>query len=221
MAEDRPTRVLVFTRTTGYRHESIPAGVDAVRALAAEDGLAADHTEDAGRFCPDDLAGYRTVVWLSASGDVLDADQRRAFGDWLAAGGTFAGVHGASTAERSWPDYETIVGARFTHHPEIQTAEIHVEDADHPSTASLPPLWRHTDEWYDFEDNPRGRVHVLLTVDENTYDGGRMGTDHPLAWTTTYGSGRGWYTALGHSSEHYTDPTFLAHLRGGLRSLWS
>ncbi|GAA4427710.1 hypothetical protein GCM10023169_28000 [Georgenia halophila] len=212
--------VLVFTRTTGYRHDSIPAGVEAVRALAADDGLSVDHTEDPSVFTADRLRGYRAVVWLSASGNILDEDQRRAFGDWLASGGTYAGIHAASTAERAWPEYEQIVGARFTQHPPVQTATVHVEDAAHPSTTDLPSVWEHTDEWYDFEVNPRGRVRVLLTVDESTYDGGQMGQDHPLAWTTELGSGRGWYTALGHGSELYEDPTFLTHLRGGLRSIW-
>ncbi|MFC7404335.1 ThuA domain-containing protein [Georgenia alba] len=215
--------VLVFTRTTGFRHDSIPAGVAAVRVLAADDGLDVVHTEDPGAFTPETLAGYRAVVWLSASGNVLEPDQRRAFADWLAAGGGFAGVHGASTAEPDWPEYQRIVGARFTQHPAIQAATVRVEDADHPSTAGLPAVWEHTDEWYDFATDPRGAgVRVLLTVDESTYDGGRMGEDHPVAWASEYGQGRCWYTALGHSTELYEQGgRFLVHLRGGLRSVWS
>jgi type 1 glutamine amidotransferase len=216
-----PARVLVFTRTTDYRHESIPAGVRAVTALAAEDGLGVDHTEDPTVFTADGLSRYAVVVWLSASGDVLDDDQRTAFAGWLRSGGAFAGVHGATTAEPGWPEFERIVGAVFSHHPEIQPGVVHVEDPAHPSTAALPTPWLHTDEWYDFRSDPRDRVRVLLTVDEGSYEGGHMGEGHPIAWCHDYGDGRCWYTALGHRVETYEDELFLAHLRGGLRSLWS
>lgn len=213
-------RVLVFTRTLGYRHDSIPDGVRALRTLAEADGLVVRHTEDPSVFVDDVLGEHDVVVWLSTSGDVLDHEQRAAFARWLAAGGAFAGIHSASACEDSWAEYEDIVGARFTGHPDVQTASVRVEDPGHPSTAALPALWRHRDEWYDFSRNPRDRVRVLLSVDESTYDGGSMGTDHPLAWSSTYGSGRTWYTALGHEPEAYVDPVFLAHLGGGLRSLW-
>lgn len=213
-------RVLVFTRTLEYRHASIPDGVQAVTRLAEADGFAVQHTEDPSVFADRELQGVRVVVWLSTSGDVLDDDQRRALARWLQAGGAFAGVHSASASEQGWPAFADVVGARFTGHPDVQTATVRVEDRDHPSTAGLPSAWRHRDEWYEFDRNPRDRVRVLLTVDETTYEGGAMGADHPVAWCSTSGAGRTWYTALGHESEAYTDPLFLAHLGGGLRSLW-
>ena len=215
------SRILVFTRTTDYRHESIPAGVRAVTTLAADDGLATDHTEDPAVFTADRLSGYSVVVWLSASGDVLDDSQREAFAAWLRSGGAFAGIHGATTAEPGWPEFERIIGAVFASHPEIQPGTVQVEDATHPSTAALPRRWQHTDEWYDFRSDPRDQVHVLLTVDEASYEGGHMGQGHPIAWCHGYGEGRCWYTALGHRVESYEDEVFLGHLRGGLRSLWS
>ena len=211
--------VVVFTRTTGYRHESIPDGVRALTELAAALGLAVEHTEDPSVFTEERLSGVRLVVWLSTSGDVLDAAQREALGAWLHRGGAFAGVHAASTAEAGWPEYERIIGARFDSHPELQTATVVVEDADHPSTSCLPEGWSPVDEWYDFTSNPRGRVRVLAGVDERTYSGGKMGADHPLVWCGTYGRGRTWSTALGHEPRAYADPVFLAHLRGGLVSL--
>lgn len=212
-------RLLVFTRTTGYRHESIPDGVRAVSALAEADGLSVHHTEDHRVFTPEELRGYELVVWLSTSGEVLEPAGRAALAAWLAAGGGFAGIHAASTSEYGWPDYEDIVGAWFDRHPDVQTGTIHVEDREHPSTAALPATWTHCDEWYDFRRNPRGRVHVLATVDESTYEGGGMGADHPVAWCGRYGQGRTWYTSLGHASETYDDELFLAHVQGGLRSV--
>jgi len=217
----RTAGVLVFTRTTDYRHESIPAGVRAVAALAEDDGLIVHHTEDPAVFTAEELRGYAVVVWLSTSGDVLDEAQRAAFGKWLRDGGAFAGIHGATTAEPGWPEFERIVGAVFASHPEIQPGTVHVEDPTHPSTTAIRSPWEHTDEWYDFRSDPRGRVQVLLTVDEASYSGGHMGQGHPIAWCHRYGKGRCWYTALGHRVETYEDEVCLAHLRGGLRSLWS
>jgi len=211
--------VLVFTRTTGYRHESIPDGVQALTELAAAEGLAVEHTEDPAVFTAQRLASCRVVVWLSTSGDVLDADQRAALATWLHEGGRFAGVHAATTAEPGWPEFERIAGARFRSHPDLQPATVVVEDPGHPSTAPLPDGWTPVDEWYDFTANPRGQVHVLATVDESTYSGGLMGADHPLVWSGTYGRGRTWCTALGHEPRAYRDPVFRAHLRGGLLSL--
>ncbi len=215
------TRALVFTRTTGYRHESIQAGVRAVRALASDDGIEVDHTEDSQAFSQESLSGYAVVVWLSTSGEVLDATQRAAFAAWLSSGGSFAAVHSATASELEWPEFERIVGAVFTGHPEVQQGSVQVEDPAHPSTRGLPAVWGHEDEWYEFRSNPRDRVHVLLRVDEASYRGGGMGADHPVAWCHRYGDGRCWYTSLGHRVEAYEDPVFLDHLRGGLRSLWS
>ena len=215
-------RILVFTRTTGYRHESIEPGVEAVVELAADHGHEVEHTEDASVF-DGDLDRFAAVVWLSTDGDVLDDAQREAFAAWLRAGGGFAGVHGAAASEKGWPEFENIVGARFSGHPADQgmTATIRVEDATHPSTAHLPREWSRAEEWYSFERSPRERVRVLLSVDESQYDVGEfaMGDDHPLAWAGGYGEGRTWYTALGHASETWGDPAFREHVWGGIASV--
>ncbi|GII26198.1 ThuA domain-containing protein [Planosporangium mesophilum] len=202
-------RLLVFTRTLGYRHESIPAGIEAVRELA---GMKVDATEE-----PDAFAGYDAVVFLNTSGDVLDDAGRSAFENYIRDGGNYVGVHGAADTGYDWPFYGRLVGAWFDRHPEVQPATVRVVDADHPATAGLDPEWAHTDEWYDFRANPRGRVRVLATVDESSYSGGTMGADHPIAWCHENLGGRAFYTALGHTVEAYADPAFRRHLAGGLR----
>jgi type 1 glutamine amidotransferase len=215
-------RILVFTKTTGYRHDSIPAGVEALRELAGEHEVGFEHTEDSSVFTSDNLAGYDAVVWLSATGDVLDDAQRAAFAGYLDGGGGFAGIHCAADAERSWPEFERIVGAWFASHPDaLQQAELSVVDPGHPSTAALPDPWLWTDEWYVFTSDPSGRVEMLLTVDESSYDpeGVSMGDAHPISWHSSFGAGRTWYTALGHRSEYYADPLYRGHLWGGIESV--
>jgi type 1 glutamine amidotransferase len=212
-------RLLVYSRTTGYRHDSIPAGVDALRLLGAQAGYAVDATEDPAVFTPDGLSRYAVLVFLSTSGDVLDEAGRDALKRYMAAGGAGLGIHGAATTEYGWPYFGGLTGTRFAQHPPEQTATVTVEDPCHPATGHLPGAWTWHDEWYDFRVSPRPQVHVLLTVDEATYDGGTMGPDHPVAWCHTYGGGRCFYTALGHAARTFTEPAFLRHLAGAVQWL--
>lgn len=216
-AGEVPGRVLVFSRTTGFRHDSIPDGIAAIRSLGAQHGFGVDATEDPSVFDDARLSPYAAVVFLSTTGDVLDYAEQAAFQRFLAKGRGFVGVHSAADTEYDWPWYGGLVGAYFRGHPAIQPATIVIADAAHPSTRTLPAAWDRTDEWYNFQSNPRARVHVLATLDENTYSGGEMGEDHPIAWCHYYEGGRAWYTALGHTRESYAEPLFLDHLLGGIR----
>lgn len=209
----RARRLLVYTRTAGYRHDSIPAGVAALRGL---DGYTVDATEDLAVFRPDRLSRYAAIVFLSTSEDVLDEAGRDALKGYMAAGGAWLGIHGASTSEYHWPWFGELVGAWFDQHPPVQDGAMVVEDRDHPATRHLGATWTRRDEWYAFLANPRPHVHVLLTVDEASYTGGTMGADHPLAWCHDRVGGRSFYTALGHTEESYSEPAYLQHLSGAL-----
>ncbi|WP_434741725.1 ThuA domain-containing protein [Micromonospora sp. SH-82] len=218
--EVEPYSVLVFSKTAGFRHGSIPAGIAAIQRLGAEHGFTVDTTEDGGAFTDANLARYQAVVWLSTTGDVLDAGQQAAFERYIQAGGGYAGVHAASDTEYSWEWYGKLVGAYFASHPANQTATIKVEDHAHESTAHLPERWTRYDEWYNFRSNPRSQVHVLSSLDESTYSpgSGAMGHDHPIAWCQEYDGGRAWYTGGGHTDESFAEPEFLQHLLGGIQT---
>ncbi|MCI4140617.1 MULTISPECIES: ThuA domain-containing protein [Streptomyces] len=204
--------LLVYTRTTGYRHDSIPAGIAALRALG---GFEVRAREDPAAL-EEPLDRYAAVVFLSTSGEVLTPAGRERLTAYVEGGGGFAGVHAATCTEEDWPYYGELLAARFAGHPPVQPGRALVEDRDHPATRHLPPVWETTDEWYDFSASPRPNAHVLLSADESSYAGGTMGDDHPLAWCRTQGAGRVFYTALGHPAEAYADPLFLDHLRGGI-----
>ncbi len=218
MAQD--FRVLVFSKTSAFRHDSIPAGIALVQSLGATYGFAVDESEDAGLFTPMALAQYHAVVWLNTSGDVLDADQQAAFESYVRGGGGWVGVHAAADTEAAWPFYGELLGngAWFSNHPPIQTATLLVEVPDHPSTAHLPPSLSFLDEWYNFQANPRPAVTVLIAVDESSYNPGpgAMG-DHPITWCHAVDSGPAWYTNLGHRIETYSDPAYQLLLLGGIR----
>ncbi|WP_405558408.1 ThuA domain-containing protein [Streptomyces sp. NBC_01171] len=219
-AAAKPTetgRVLVFSKTAGFRHDSIPDGIAAVQQLGATDGLTVDATEDATAFTTRNLRRYDAVVFLSTTGDVLDPAQQRAFEGYIRQGGGYVGVHAAADTEYDWPFYGGLAGAWFDSHPAIQPATVVVEDHAHPATAGLPGRWERTDEWYNYRSNPRERAHVLASLDESSYTGGTMDGDHPIAWCQTYQGGRAFYTGGGHTRESYADAAFRAHLLGGLR----
>jgi type 1 glutamine amidotransferase len=209
--------ILVFSKTTGYRHESIPAGVRAFRELGAANGFAVTATEDGAAFTPENLGRYAAVVFLNTTGDVLDPAQRKAFEAYIRRGGGFVGVHSAADTEYRWPFYGGLIGAYFAGHPAIQRATLRVEDRGNPATAHLGETWVRTDEWYDYRSNPRPAVRVLLSLVEPSYSGGRMGADHPIAWCHPYRGGRSFYTGGGHTTGSYAEPDFRAHLLGGLR----
>ncbi|GAA0388160.1 hypothetical protein GCM10009541_33970 [Micromonospora gifhornensis] len=212
--------VLVFSKTAGFRHDSIPTGIAAIQQLGATNGFTVDTTEDGAAFTDENLARYEAVIWLSTTGDVLNAEQQEAFERYIQAGGGYAGIHAASDTEYNWPWYGELVGAYFANHPANQTATVKVEDPAHESTAHLPERWSRYDEWYNFRTNPRGKVHVLATLDERSYSpgAGAMGHDHPIAWCRDYDGGRTWYTGGGHTRESYAEPEFLQHLLGGIRT---
>ncbi|MGC4868793.1 ThuA domain-containing protein [Micromonospora sp. DT53] len=211
------TKVLVFSKTAGFRHSAIPNGIAAIQQLGSANGFSVTATEDAGQFTTSNLAQYQAVVFMSTTGDVLNDSQQSAFESYIAAGGGYVGVHAAADTEYSWPWYGALVGAYFDSHPAIQTATVKIEDQSNPSTAHLPSTWVRSDEWYNYRTNPRSTARVLASLDESSYSGGNMSGDHPITWCKAVGSGRAWYTGLGHTEASYTDSNFTKMLLGGLQ----
>ena len=210
-----PPRILVFTRTAGWRHDSIPVAIQTLRELGGDAGLEVEQTEDPSRFDAGTLARYRAVVFANTTLDVLDASQQAAFERFVGDGGGFVGIHSAADTEYDWPWYGELVGAWFDSHPPgLQDSPVRFE-AGHV----LPGAddWRVRDELYNYRRNPRPGVDVIATVDEATYTGGKMGADHPIAWCHARLGGRAWYTGLGHERALYADARFRAHLLRGLR----
>jgi cytochrome c len=219
-AAQAPDRVLIFSRTAGFRHDSITVGAKTITDLATQMGLESEWSQDPSIFTDGDLARFGVVIFLSTTGDVLDEPQQAALERFIGAGRGWVGIHAAADTEYDWPWYQELVGGAFKSHPAVQQATIRVTDRTHPATSHLPERWIRTDEWYDYRENPRGNVHVLMSLDESSYNGAAMDAtpagDHPIAWCHHYAGGRAFYTGLGHTPESFAEPDFLQHLRGAI-----
>lgn len=218
LAESSPS-ILVFSKTNGWRHSSIPFGIEAIEELGAEYGFDPVFTEDADAFSEENLRRYQAVVFLNTTRNVLNPAQQTAFERYIQAGGGYAGIHSAADTEYEWPWYGKLMGAWFSshpNHPNVRTATINVVDREHAATKHLPERWERDDEWYNYRSFYPG-IEVLAQLDEETYDGGTNGSFHPISWYHEFDGGRAFYTGLGHTDESFSDPLFLDHLLGGIR----
>lgn len=214
--------VLVFSKTNSFRHkDSIPAGASYLQKLSSRRGWGYFHTENGAVFNPQDLARFKAIVFLNASGDILNASQEQAFQQWLLAGGGWLGVHSAGDGSHlGWQWYiDELIGARFTAHPmgpQFQRATVVLENHDHPALRGIPGIWQHEEEWYSWESSPRSEgFTILAVVDEDSYTPVqkmlgrerdlRMG-DHPVVWSNCVGAGRTLYMAMGHRADAFAQP---------------
>jgi len=214
-------RALVFSKTKGFRHQSIPDGVLAIKKLGSKHRFQVFTTEDEAEFTTEKLAKYDVIVLVSTTGTIFNAEQKAAFEAFVRSGKGVVGIHSATDTEYDWKWYNDMIGAQFAHHPQQQTARLKVVNRNHPSTYHLEENWLMTDEWYAFK-NFNKNVNVLVKLDETSYDvGSRDGKpmgmgDHPISWYHVYDGGRVFYTGLGHTDEAYQDESFLTHVLGGI-----
>ena len=214
----RPDLVLVFTKTEGYRHESIATGVKTLRELGRKNNFIVLRTESEEDFTAENLANYQAVVFLSTTGDILNEEEQTAFENYIKSGGSYLGIHAAADTEYEWDWYGKLVGGYFESHPNnpnVREAKIEVLDKTHSATAHLNDTWLRNDEWYNYK-NLNSNVTVAMNLDEKSYEGGTNGANHPIAWYHTYDGGRAYYTGGGHTNESYSDSDFKKHLLGAI-----
>lgn len=216
-------RLVVVTHTEGFRHDSIPSAESALREIGLDSGLYQAEfcrSADEVRHClsSDGLRDVDAVFFANTTGNIGIPDMR-AFLDWVAGGKAVLGAHSATDTYHDSPEFIEMIGGEFETHGKIVEAEVFVNDSSHPAVAHLAPRFQMTDEWYRFKNLAPDR-QVLLSFDRVPPDGiGTAGdpADLPLAWHKSHGSGRVFYTALGHRSEVWDDPRFRQHLLEAIR----
>lgn len=214
--------ILIFSGTTGYRHDSIPDGIRAVSAIAARRGLQVVPSDDPAVFTADRLKRFQAIVLLSCTTDPknpasewLVGDRRTALQQFVRNGGGILAIHAAADSHYNWPWYSRLIGAHFARHPQgTPKGKITVVAPDDPAMRGLTRSLERTDEWYYFDDyDPISKALVVLdpaSIGENDVN------PNPVAWTRQINAGRVFYTAMGHTRESYSDPWFLAHISNGL-----
>ncbi len=211
--------MLVFSKTEGFRHQSIEAGQEALKKMAAEKGFEVTFTEEGGDFNNANLRNYKVVLFLNTTGDVLNDDQQIAFERFIQAGGGYVGVHSATDTEYDWPWYGQLAGAYFLDHPSVpsnvQKGTFHVLEKDHWATMGMPDTFSRTDEFYSYR-NISTNITPVLEIDETTYQGGSNPDFHPMSWYQEFDGGRSFYTGMGHTDETFEEPLFLDHLYAGI-----
>ena len=219
-------RVLLFTKTVGWHHQSLAEAVPALKQLAGKHHFTLDWSANASGFTAENLAQYDAVLFVSTTGDVLNEEQEAAFKAYIQSGKGFVGVHAAADTEYGWDWFGQLVGRRFVIHPPVQSAIVKVQKRGFPGLEGLPDEFWWTDEWYEYGEEQVSGLNYLLTIDETTFDpradwgerakGDGMGEFHPIAWYHEFDGGRSFYTGMGHTAASWSDPRFLEHVFGGI-----
>ena len=204
-----PVRVLLFSATAGFRHDSIVTAREVMASIGPANGIVSTATEDLSAFTAANLANYDVMMFAMTSGELAFTDQQKAaILDFVNNGKGFVGFHSATDTLREWADYGRLVGAYVVDHPWTQQARVLVEDATHPATG-IRDSFTLEEEFYVFGVNPRPHVRVLLRLDASSV--GTSG-DFPLAWAQSFGSGRAYYNALGHFPNTWRDVRFQSQV---------
>jgi len=219
---EKPINVLVFTKTLGYRHESISSGLKMLYDRSKKQNWVITATENSGLLRDDFLAKFDVAVFLNPTGDAVCDEGQAAFEKWMNSGKGLVGIHAAADCEYDWNYYDQLLGAHFKTHPPSQKATVVFENFDHPAMASFKGMKSYTtyDEWYTFKENPRKNVNVLANLDESTIkkfdnDNFRMG-DHPLIWWQEKEGIRSFYTGFGHTHEAFQDKLIIEHITNAI-----
>lgn len=217
--------VLLFTKTAGWHHKSINAGVTAFEKMAKNHHFAVDWQEDARLINAENLAKFDVVVFLQTTADILNDEQQEALRKYVQSGKGFVGIHAAADTEYSWPWYGKLVGRRFVIHPVIQTARLNIINRKFPGLEYFPDSVLWTEEWYEYGPEESENLNYIMSVDESTFEtkadwghakGDGMGDFHPISWYQEIEGGRSFYTGLGHMPATYDNKAFIEHIFGGL-----
>ena len=224
-ADAAPKKLLVVTVTTGYRHASVLAAEKVLADLAKSSGaFTVDYVHQAEgsdvakevkeKMTLENLKKYDGVVFANTTGD-LPIPDKEGFMEWLKSGKAFIGTHSATDTFHGFSPYIDMIGGEFSHHSSVTPVECINLDPEHPACKDLPARWTVADEIYMFKAYDPKKVHLLLKLDKDPNS--RAPGEFPLAWCRNFGSGKVFYTGLGHPDEIWSDAHFQKHLLGGIK----
>jgi len=182
------------------------------------DALVMNNIHEREPFLPDDFARLKDEQ--KAAAQKFDKAIKQSILEYVRSGKGVVGIHAATAACQSWPEYGDMMGAYYGGHIH-QEVVIRPEDPKHPINACFggkPFTIR--DEIYIFrEPYSRKKVHVIASLDLSRMEDPqkRPDKDYAVSWLRAYGKGRVFYTTLGHEPATYWNPVFLQHLLAGVQ----
>lgn len=224
----RPAFRALIVASKAVDHVEMAVGAKPFFArMAAENGFDADFTDDAEAITDENLVRYDAFVMLHLAPFDMTGGQQQALQRFVESGKGWVGVHAAGLTGKEfigqgapyWQWFEDLMGGvTYSPHPAYQKGTAIVEDRSHPATRNLSASFELFDEWYEFNESPRGRVRVLAVADESTYRQNKPMGDHPIVWTNERYR-RAIYIAVGHDSTALANPDYAVLLRDSL--LWA
>ncbi|MBF0197094.1 MAG: ThuA domain-containing protein [Planctomycetes bacterium] len=222
-------KILIYSRTTGFRHASIPTGVLAISLLGEHTGAySSDATEDPSVFTKENLAQYDAILMLSTTKDPIPHGKARdAFEDFLTQGKGLIGIHAATDCHADWPYYLDAIGGIFNGHPwtSKDLITLYNEEPEHPVVKSVPQGYVIKDEIYQYKDDEhftRDKLRILLSLDlsgKNMKKKNMRRKDHDYAvsWVKSYHGSKVFYSNLGHNNSTFTDKVAMKHFLDGIQ----
>lgn len=186
---EEPRKLLVFSRSWGYKHTARPYGDKAFEIMGQKTGAFEPVvSDDDSLFEPRKIKAFDAVVLNNTNEEIFlpeefaklsqeeqakakqrDEMLKNSLADFIRNGGGLAVIHAGVASFAGWPEYGKIVGARFDNHPwgAGTTVVLRIEEPDHPLTAAFrEPYFIVTDEIYQVtEPYSREDLRVLISVD--------------------------------------------------------
>ncbi len=222
----KPRKILIFDRTEGFKHDSIPVGDKAFELMGEKTGAyTVTISHDMGVFTPENLAQYDAVLFNNTTQlRFNDPKQREALLAFVKGGKGFIGIHAASDNFPTWPEAVVMIGGQFDGHPWGAGGvwAMKIDDPEHVLNRSFGGKgFLLKDEIYQIKGPYSRDTHrVLLSLDMSqarNHLGGRHDGDNAIAWIKRYGDGRVFYCSLGHNKEIYWNPAVLQHYLAGIQ----
>ncbi|WDE98616.1 ThuA domain-containing protein [Lentisphaera profundi] len=226
-----PRKVLIYSRTTGFRHGSIEMGAVLLQQLGDKTGAYTSvHTEDEAMFNDAELAKYDVILMLSTTRNPIASPKARAaFEKFMASDKGLVGIHAATDCHKDWPNYLEAMGGIFDGHPwgGGDKVTIYNEDPDHVCAKMVPQGFVIQDEIYQYKDDKyftRDKMRVLLSLDlsgpnmmKNKKKMKRKDNDYAVSWLRSFTGSKVFYTNLGHNDATFMNPVAMQHILTGIQ----
>ncbi|MFT3703465.1 MAG: ThuA domain-containing protein [Agriterribacter sp.] len=222
-AHGKSFRVIVLFENGGHHLEFTNAAQPWLNELAKQKNFTIDYITKTDTIDETFLKNCRLFIQLDYVPYGWKEKAQKAFIKYIEEGwGGWIGLHHASLlgdfdGYKMWPWFSHFLGnIEYTNYiATFAKATVHIEDRSHPVVKNLPEKFTiEKEEWYTYNKSPRPNVHVVASVDENSYqpDSDKKMGDHPVIWSNPKMHAKNVYIFMGHSPDLFLNPAFTTIL---------